>query len=172
MLRDLTTGDVAKVCGVAPRTVAKWCNSGVLPNYRLPLSRDRRIRPADLVEFANKYGLPTRGITAKPLVLLVGTGLKKYAEAIPPTFEAAFYATAFQAGTASSKARPTLIGFGPGVSAQEVTVMLAHYEASGQGRPVFAVLPGGPDLPFEHWSAASPEDFASLLDKPALTHAG
>lgn len=54
--RDLTTGDVARICGVAPRTATKWCDSGVLKSYRLPstgpsLSGDRRITSNDLLRF-------------------------------------------------------------------------------------------------------------------------
>jgi hypothetical protein len=32
----LTTGDVAKICNVAPRTVSKWFDSGQLKGYRIP----------------------------------------------------------------------------------------------------------------------------------------
>ena len=39
----LTTGDVAKICNVAPRTVSKWFDSGQLKGYRIPGSKDRRI---------------------------------------------------------------------------------------------------------------------------------
>ena len=39
----LTTGEVAKICKVAPRTVTKWFDSGQLRGYRIPGSKDRRI---------------------------------------------------------------------------------------------------------------------------------
>ena len=39
----LTTGEVAKICSVAPRTVSKWFDSGALHGYRIPGSKDRRI---------------------------------------------------------------------------------------------------------------------------------
>ena len=32
----LTTGEVAKICNVAPRTVSKWFDSGSLKGYRIP----------------------------------------------------------------------------------------------------------------------------------------
>src|SRR5688500_1648862 len=38
----LTTGKVAKICNVAPRTVSKWFDVGVLDGYRIPGSKDRR----------------------------------------------------------------------------------------------------------------------------------
>src|SRR5688572_17759958 len=36
----LTTGEVAKICNVAPRTVSKWFDSGALRGYRIPGSKD------------------------------------------------------------------------------------------------------------------------------------
>ena len=38
----LTTGEVARICKVAPRTVTKWFDSGQLRGYRIPGSKDRR----------------------------------------------------------------------------------------------------------------------------------
>ena len=35
----LTTGEVAKICNVAPRTVSKWFDSGALHGYRIPAAR-------------------------------------------------------------------------------------------------------------------------------------
>jgi excisionase family DNA binding protein len=58
MPRDLTTGEVAQRLGVAPRTVAKWTDSGLLPGYQLPGSLHRRIRAVDLLDFAREYEIP------------------------------------------------------------------------------------------------------------------
>jgi len=38
----LTTGQVAQICNVAPRTVTKWFDSGRLKGYRIPGSKDRK----------------------------------------------------------------------------------------------------------------------------------
>jgi len=56
-----TTGDVSRICKVAPRTVSKWCDSGVLEHYRIPGSTDRRIPYASLMEFMrrNRMVIPT-----------------------------------------------------------------------------------------------------------------
>ena len=43
MKKVFTTGQVAKICKVAPRTVSKWFDSGRLRGYRIPGSQDRRI---------------------------------------------------------------------------------------------------------------------------------
>ena len=47
----LTTGQVAEICSVAPRTVTKWFDSGQLKGYRIPGSRDRRIPTSELIRF-------------------------------------------------------------------------------------------------------------------------
>lgn len=46
-----TTGQVAKVCHVAPRTVSKWFDSGRLRGHRIPGSQDRRIPRLGLLQF-------------------------------------------------------------------------------------------------------------------------
>lgn len=55
-----TTGKIARMLKLAPRTVTKWCDKGLLPSYRIPPGRDRRIVKSDLVEFikANRFPMP------------------------------------------------------------------------------------------------------------------
>ncbi len=55
----LTTGDVARICHVAPRTVSKWFDTGKLRGYRIPGSRDRRIPRSQLLAFMRAHGMPT-----------------------------------------------------------------------------------------------------------------
>jgi excisionase family DNA binding protein len=62
MARDrqiLTTGQVAEICKVAPRTVTKWFDSGQLKGYRIPGSRDRRIPLGELIRFMKEHNMPT-----------------------------------------------------------------------------------------------------------------
>ena len=54
----LTTGDVAKICNVAPRTVSKWFDSGQLKGYRIPGSKDRRIPVSELIRFMKAHNMP------------------------------------------------------------------------------------------------------------------
>lgn len=56
----LTTGNVAKICNVAPRTVSKWVDDGALHGYRLPGSKDRRIPIANLRNFMEEHSIPTK----------------------------------------------------------------------------------------------------------------
>jgi excisionase family DNA binding protein len=54
----LTTGDVAKICNVAPRTVSKWFDTGQLKGYRIPGSKDRRIPVNELIRFMKQNNMP------------------------------------------------------------------------------------------------------------------
>ena len=67
----LTTGDVAKICNVAPRTVSKWFDSGQLKGYRIPGSKDRRIPLNELVRFMKAHNMPTEAIPVGKLRVLV-----------------------------------------------------------------------------------------------------
>jgi len=53
-----TTGQVAKICKVAPRTVSKWFDTHKLKGYRIPGSQDRRIPRDELVKFLKRHGMP------------------------------------------------------------------------------------------------------------------
>ncbi len=68
----LTTGDVARICNVAPRTVSKWFDSGQLKGYRIPGSKDRRIPLSELVRFMKANNIPTESLSiGKTRVLVV-----------------------------------------------------------------------------------------------------
>ncbi len=71
---NLTVGEVALICDVAPRTVTTWFESGALKGYRLPQgSRDRRIPRAEVVRFMKENGMPTHNVIG--CVLVVGFGV-------------------------------------------------------------------------------------------------
>ena len=68
----LTTGEVARICNVASRTVSKWFDSGALQGYRIPGSKDRRIPVSNLLQFMKKHNIPMDGlISGAPRVLIV-----------------------------------------------------------------------------------------------------
>ena len=70
----LTTGQVAQICEVAPRTVSKWFDSGRLRGYRIPGSQDRRIPRENLVRFMREHGMPLDRVVKDDLdrVLIIG----------------------------------------------------------------------------------------------------
>lgn len=55
-----TTGQVAKICKVAPRTVSKWIDSGTLKGYRIPNSQDRRVPREHLKAFLVDHDIPSK----------------------------------------------------------------------------------------------------------------
>lgn len=72
----LTTGEVAKICNVAPRTVSKWFDSGSLKGYRIPGSRDRRIPSAELLKFMRAHGIPLEGLSSGRTRVLIADAEK------------------------------------------------------------------------------------------------
>ncbi len=67
----LTTGQVARICRVAPRTVSKWFDSGQLRGYRIPGSKDRRIPRQQLLRFMKAHGLPLDEIEGDQIRVLI-----------------------------------------------------------------------------------------------------
>lgn len=58
MKKVLTTGQVAKLCGVATQTVCKWISLGLLKGYLLPGSTHRRIPAEEVERFMRENGIP------------------------------------------------------------------------------------------------------------------
>jgi two-component system response regulator RpaA len=74
MKKVFTTGQVAKICKVAPRTVSKWFDSGRLRGYRIPGSQDRRIPREHLIKFLTEHGMPLGELEEEGLhkILVIG----------------------------------------------------------------------------------------------------
>ncbi len=78
----LTTGDVAKICHVAPRTVSKWFDNGQLKGYRIPGSKDRRIPVSELIRFMKMHNMPTSALPVGKIRVLVADSNDKTASAL------------------------------------------------------------------------------------------
>ncbi|MFH1371974.1 MAG: response regulator [Planctomycetota bacterium] len=77
----LTTGDVAKICNVAPRTVSKWFDSGQLKGYRIPGSKDRRIPVNELIRFMKLNNMPALALpVGKMRVMIVDSNVDSASE--------------------------------------------------------------------------------------------
>lgn len=112
----LTTGEVAKICKVAPRTVTKWFDTGQLRGYRIPGSKDRRIPLNQLLRFMKLNNIPLDGVLSftKTRVLIVDdepevvdmlqTLLSKQA-----SYEVQSCRNGFEAGILAEKAKPHVI---------------------------------------------------------------
>ncbi len=109
----LTTGDVARICHVASRTVTKWFDTGKLRGYRIPGSRDRRIPVEQLVAFMKANDMPMSaldGTTRKVLVIDPHTPPGVSSEfAKMENYEVRIAATCFEAGLAAREIIPHVI---------------------------------------------------------------
>lgn len=136
----LTTGEVAKICNVASRTVSKWFDSGQLRGYRIPGSKDRRIPVASLRKFMKSHGIPMDGLTSgNTRVLIIDndeevTGALKTILAEQTAYEVRFAANAFAAGVECERFRP------------HVMLMDLHLPDVGDGRGICKTLQTNDDL--------------------------
>jgi excisionase family DNA binding protein len=111
----LTTGDVAKICNVAPRTVSKWFDSGQLKGYRIPGSKDRRIPVNELIRFMKMHNMPTSSLpVGKIRVLIVDSNPKASSDMAEMLKEKADYDVqtvhgTFEAGITAQKFTPHAI---------------------------------------------------------------
>ena len=108
-----TTGEVARICHVAPRTVSKWFDTGKLRGYRIPGSRDRRIPRDHLVAFMRVHGIPMDGLDlGTSRILAVGPDLPgELTEAVNASnqYELRSAANEFEAGVLAQQFRPHVI---------------------------------------------------------------
>ena len=111
----LTTGEVAKICNVAPRTVSKWFDSGQLKGYRIPGSKDRRIPLNALIRFMKEHHIPLDGLqSGRTRVLIVDdeTEIVEVLEKVlteQASYEVRRAHSGFAAGVECEKFRPHVI---------------------------------------------------------------
>ena len=123
----LTTGEVAKICHVAPRTVSKWFDTGKLRGYRIPGSRDRRIPKEHLMAFMRVHGMPTDELeVGQHRVLLIGENMP---DRIIETLKSL---ESYQIRTASN-------GFEAGVAAQQFQPHVIILETSGDNDTIAVI---------------------------------
>lgn len=111
----LTTGQVAQLCNVAPRTVTKWFDSGQLGGYRIPGSKDRRIPQSELIRFMKAHDIPTGDLEKGKLRILIIDSRTEYARQFADqlqskgSFEIQCAHNSFDAGLAALKFSPNII---------------------------------------------------------------
>ncbi len=111
----LTTGEVARICRVAPRTVSKWIDTGQLRGYRIPGSKDRRIPIQQLVRFMRAHGIPLDELDAgQTRVLLLDEdaellSLLERALAQTERYAVRTATSSFEAGAVAERFRPHVI---------------------------------------------------------------
>ncbi len=111
----LTTGDVAKICNVAPRTVSKWFDTGQLKGYRIPGSKDRRIPVNELVRFMKANNMPAPTLPVGKIRVLIVDSNESAASALAETlqtkadYEVRTASSSFETGTIAQKFAPHVL---------------------------------------------------------------
>jgi two-component system response regulator RpaA len=133
MKKVFTTGQVAKICKVAPRTVSKWFDSGRLKGYRIPGSQDRRIPRENLIRFLREHEMPLEDLVEEEWhkVLLIGTEKlfnDRVKELLPENddYKYELAQSGFEAGTLAQSFHPDTIIIDLGLGRSESIQITAN----------------------------------------------
>ena len=113
--RVLTSGDVARYCGVHFRTVIRWIEKGRLKGYKLPGRGNNRIDEDDFIAFLRENSMPIpEGLVSENRQILIVDNDKAIAAEMQNILRDAGYKTeiaydGFQAGSLLSTFNPTLM---------------------------------------------------------------
>ena len=135
----LTTGEVAKICNVAPRTVSKWFDSGQLRGYRIPGSKDRRIPLNALIRFMKQHNIPLDGLQSGRTRVLIVDDESEIVEVLQKVlceqanYEVRTAHTGFEAGIECKEFRPHVM-------------LLDMHLADVRGERVLKLVRDNPDL--------------------------
>ena len=135
----LTTGEVAKICNVASRTVSKWFDSGQLRGYRIPGSKDRRIPVANLIKFMKGHGIPMDGLMSGNTRVMIVDDDQEIINTLEgilreqTNYEVRVASSSFEAGVECERFRPHV-------------VLLDLHLADGDGKGILQVLRNHDDL--------------------------
>lgn len=141
-----TTGQIAKICKVAPRTVAKWFDSGRLRGFAIPGSKDRRIPREHLLRFLKEHGMPLGELAtdAYHKILVIGaeapliSSLKGH---LPEDhdFRIEAAASSFEAGIRAESFHPDCIVIDMAIGRIEAGQIVQNLRASGDHREVILI---------------------------------
>jgi CheY-like chemotaxis protein len=167
----LTTGQVSRICKVAPRTVSKWFDTGQLRGYRIPGSKDRRIPLQQLVRFMKVHGMPMDELeTGQSRVLIVDperdlTALLQQALTDAGQYEVRVAESAFEAGAITEQFHPHVLLVSldlPGIDGR----VLARFFATRAELDGVKLIGTSPALTPPDRQALLQQGFHHLLAKP------
>lgn len=171
MKKVFTTGQVAKICKVAPRTVSKWFDSGRLRGYRIPGSQDRRIPREQLIRFLKEHGMPLGELEDETTnkVLLVGldntltaTLRERLPEADGFKFEVAI--SGFEAGIQAESMHPDCIVIDSKLGRSEAIQIAQNLRRSTEHQnTILVALVGAEDIAAE---SLMQQGFSEVFRKP------
>jgi excisionase family DNA binding protein len=173
----LTTGDVARICNVAPRTVSKWFDSGQLKGYRIPGSKDRRIPVSELARFMKVHNMPATMLPAGKIRVLIADSNGDAASALADTlrtkadYEVQTARNNFQTGVIAQKFAPHVLLISllaEGIDATEVCKSIHHSEDLQTIKVIaLASLSPGEQLSDSESAALLQKGFDGCISNPA-----
>jgi excisionase family DNA binding protein len=167
----LTTGEVAKICNVAPRTVSKWFDSGALHGYRIPGSKDRRIPLNQLIRFMKQHGMPLNGLMTGSSRIMIVDDEQDIVEVLEKIledeakYEVEVAKGGFAAGIAAEKYRPHVILLDMHLRDIDGRELARHVKASPDLQLTKVIAMSG-KMSEEELKALSNSGFDGYLKKP------
>jgi excisionase family DNA binding protein len=171
----LTTGEVARICNVAPRTVSKWFDTGQLRGYRIPGSRDRRIPLSQLVRFMKAHGIPLNGLETGQMRLLVIDEEPELALLLQRTlsdtgqYEVRVADSAIEAGLLLEQFRPNVILVDVDVAGIDTRGLVRLLSSHGELQGIHLIATSA-SLTDADCHRLTQQGFAATLRKPFSIH--
>lgn len=138
--RSLTTGEIAKYCGVNFRTVIRWIERGRLNAYKLPGRGDNRVLIPDFLTFLREHKMPIpEELQDNPRRVLIVDDDLAMAKTMRRTlnrngFETLVASNGFQAGAWLGTFAPAIMTLDlkmPGLSGYEVLRLIRGMPETG-----------------------------------------
>src|SRR5438876_7396570 len=171
-LKDvLTTGEVAKICNVAPRTVSKWFDSGALRGYRIPGSKDRLIPLNQLIRFMKQHGMPLNGLMTGATRVLIVDDEQDIVEVLEKIledeakYEVEVCKGGFEAGVTAEKFRPHVILLDMHLATIDAKDVCKQVKNSADLQLTKVIAMSG-KLTDDESKALTPQGFDGFLRKP------
>lgn len=148
--KSLTTGDIAKYCGVTLRTVIRWIERGSLKAYKLPGRGNNRITPEDFVAFLSAHNMPIPADFQhqENNRILICDDEPAFAKAINRTLARAGFATeiandGFQAGVSLVTFKPWLMTLDLSMPNMDGFEVLRHVRGNPDLEPIKILVISG-----------------------------
>ncbi len=155
-----SSGQVAKICHVAARTISKWIDAGRLHGYRIPGSQDRRVTRENLVRFLRENDMPlppeledepvTLGLGVPPLLCTLG----RFGAVIQTAFDAGLWL--------GSHPLPVRVVIDPAAFGRAAALAIIAWLAAQTPRPAVVVLLPDDGSPTEYMWAGATETVTHL----------
>jgi len=150
-----TTGQVATICKVAPRTAAKWFDSGRLKGYRIPTTSDghkggdRRVTRESLIAFLKEFGMPLYELADDETTSVLAVGLDgllnaELAALLPVSdgFRLGATESVFDAGLMAHDLRPAAVVVDAYVGRQDLLRMVKALRSNGSADSLIVAVVG------------------------------